>query len=66
MQTALYGKLKESREKERERERERERETERERRMVNWSKRTKHFLVFNFSNTTQDKTKLCKVLIDEG
>ena len=34
--------------------------------MVNWSKHTKHTLPFSYSNTTQDKTKVRKVPIDEG
>ena len=32
--------------------------------MVNWSKHTKHALIFNCSNTTQDKIKARKEAID--
>ena len=34
--------------------------------MVNWSKHTECTLPFNCSNTTQDKTKARKALIDKG
>ena len=34
--------------------------------MVNWSAHTKRTLPFNCNNTTLDKTKARKALIDEG
>ena len=34
--------------------------------MVNWSEYTKRALLFNCSNTTQDKTKAHKAPIDES
>ena len=34
--------------------------------MVNWSEHTKCTLLFNCSNTTQDKTKAGKAPIDKG
>ena len=33
--------------------------------MVNWSAHTKHTLPFNCNKTRQDKTKACKMRIDE-
>ena len=53
MQTVLYGKIKERRERD-------------GGWMVNWNKHTKETLTFNCSNTTQDKTKAHKAPIDEG
>ena len=34
--------------------------------MVNWSEHTKRTLPFNYSNTTQDKTKARKAFTDKG
>ena len=34
--------------------------------MGNWTAHTKHNFHFNCNNTTQDKTKVHKVPIDEG
>ena len=53
MQTALYGKIKERRERDR-------------MSIVNWTEHKKHTLPFNCSNTIQDKTKARKGPIDEG
>ena len=52
MQTALYGKIKERR--------------ERQDVNINWTEYTKHTLPFNCSNTIQNKTKARKGPIDEG
>ena len=52
METALYGKIKESR--------------ERQELKVNWSEHTKHTLLFNYKSTILDKTKARIASVDEG
>ena len=52
METALYGKIKESR--------------ERQELKVNWCEHTKHTLLFNYKNTILDKTKARIASVDEG